>query len=225
MCNMKVYKRPYFSPKITCKLFEHAVKTWKETDLTMRKKKCGPTWISHSEIYYSINVISALSLLRTFYTLCQRCTIRAQRTVCDDECCCAVHPCTGWNGPACSWWGEGRIGNWRGRRTGSEWERQMICLLRYGGGCRFDIASSHICTVHCTRAGILCTFAICTYLLSYLFFWICFIRPPIPGGPGWIPVMWYLTVDKVALGRVFSEYFGFPCQFSFHLLFHTHQSS
>jgi hypothetical protein len=28
------------------------------------------------------------------------------------------------------------------------------------------------------------------------------------------------TVDKVALGQVFSEYFGFPCQFSFHgLLF------
>jgi hypothetical protein len=24
------------------------------------------------------------------------------------------------------------------------------------------------------------------------------------------------VVDKVALGQVFSEYFGFPCQFSFH---------
>jgi hypothetical protein len=24
------------------------------------------------------------------------------------------------------------------------------------------------------------------------------------------------VVDKVALGKVFSEYFGFPCQFSFH---------
>jgi hypothetical protein len=23
-------------------------------------------------------------------------------------------------------------------------------------------------------------------------------------------------VDKVALGQVFSEYFGFPCQFAFH---------
>jgi hypothetical protein len=30
------------------------------------------------------------------------------------------------------------------------------------------------------------------------------------------------VVDKVALGQVFSEYFGFPCQFSFHLLLHTH---
>jgi hypothetical protein len=27
------------------------------------------------------------------------------------------------------------------------------------------------------------------------------------------------VADKVALGQVFSEYFGFPCQFSFH---HTH---
>jgi hypothetical protein len=27
-------------------------------------------------------------------------------------------------------------------------------------------------------------------------------------------------MDKVALGQVFSEYFGFPCQFSFHRLLH-----
>jgi hypothetical protein len=25
------------------------------------------------------------------------------------------------------------------------------------------------------------------------------------------------VVDKAALGQVFSEYFGFPCQFSFHI--------
>jgi hypothetical protein len=30
------------------------------------------------------------------------------------------------------------------------------------------------------------------------------------------------VVDKVALGQVFSEYFGFPCQFSFHRLLNTH---
>jgi hypothetical protein len=30
------------------------------------------------------------------------------------------------------------------------------------------------------------------------------------------------VVDRVALGQVFSEYFGFPCQFSFHQLLHTH---
>jgi hypothetical protein len=33
------------------------------------------------------------------------------------------------------------------------------------------------------------------------------------------------VVDKVALEQVFSEYFAFPCQFSFHRLFHTHHLS
>jgi hypothetical protein len=32
-------------------------------------------------------------------------------------------------------------------------------------------------------------------------------------------------VDKVILGQAFSEYLGFPCQFSFHQMFHTHLSS
>jgi hypothetical protein len=30
------------------------------------------------------------------------------------------------------------------------------------------------------------------------------------------------VVDKVALGQVFSEFFGFPCQLSFHRLLHIH---
>jgi hypothetical protein len=30
------------------------------------------------------------------------------------------------------------------------------------------------------------------------------------------------VVDNVALGQVFSEYFNFPCQFSFHRLPHPH---
>jgi hypothetical protein len=30
------------------------------------------------------------------------------------------------------------------------------------------------------------------------------------------------VMDKVALGQVFSEYFGFPCQSSFHQLLHNH---
>jgi hypothetical protein len=34
-----------------------------------------------------------------------------------------------------------------------------------------------------------------------------------------------LVVDKVALGHVFSEYLGFPYQFSFHWLFHIHHLS
>jgi hypothetical protein len=29
-----------------------------------------------------------------------------------------------------------------------------------------------------------------------------------------------LVVDKVVLGRISSEYFGFPCRFSFHQLLH-----
>jgi hypothetical protein len=33
------------------------------------------------------------------------------------------------------------------------------------------------------------------------------------------------VVDKVALRQFFSEYFGFPRQFSFHRLLHTHLSS
>jgi hypothetical protein len=30
------------------------------------------------------------------------------------------------------------------------------------------------------------------------------------------------VVDKVALGQVFSEYFGFPCQSLFHQFLHNH---
>jgi hypothetical protein len=40
--------------------------------------------------------------------------------------------------------------------------------------------------------------------------------------------MWDFVVDKMALGQVFSEYFGFPCQSSFHQLLkknHSHLSS
>jgi hypothetical protein len=38
-------------------------------------------------------------------------------------------------------------------------------------------------------------------------------------------VMWDFVVDKVALGQVFAEYFGFPCQFSFHQLLQKSSSS
>jgi hypothetical protein len=30
------------------------------------------------------------------------------------------------------------------------------------------------------------------------------------------------VVDEVALGQVFSEYFGFPCKSSFHQFLHNH---
>jgi hypothetical protein len=33
------------------------------------------------------------------------------------------------------------------------------------------------------------------------------------------------VVDVVARGKIFSEYFGSPCQFSFHRLLHTHHLS
>jgi hypothetical protein len=33
------------------------------------------------------------------------------------------------------------------------------------------------------------------------------------------------VVDKVPLGQVFSEYFSFPCHFSFHRMLHTHHLS
>jgi hypothetical protein len=38
-------------------------------------------------------------------------------------------------------------------------------------------------------------------------------------------VMWDFVVDKVVLGQVLSEYFGFPCQSSFHQLFQKSSSS
>jgi hypothetical protein len=34
--------------------------------------------------------------------------------------------------------------------------------------------------------------------------------------------MWDFVVDKVALGQVFSKYFSFPCQSSFHQFLHNH---
>jgi hypothetical protein len=73
---------------------------------------------------------------------------------------CAAVPCTrARDGPARHVPGVGRaasaIGE-EGERALSERDRWSAC---YGMvcGCRFDTASSHTCTVHCTRAGILCT--------------------------------------------------------------------
>jgi hypothetical protein len=42
--------------------------------------------------------------------------------------------------------------------------------------------------------------------------------------PGFEPVSSYVgfVMDKVALGQVFSEYFGFPCQSSFHQFLRNH---
>jgi hypothetical protein len=48
-----------------------------------------------------------------------------------------------------------------------------------------------------------------------------------PRRSGFEPSSGYVrfVVDKVALGKVFSEYFGFLCRFSFHWLLHTHHLS
>jgi hypothetical protein len=48
-----------------------------------------------------------------------------------------------------------------------------------------------------------------------------------PRRPGFEPRSGHVgfVVDKVALGQVFSEYFDFPCQCSFHRLLHTHHLS
>jgi hypothetical protein len=43
-------------------------------------------------------------------------------------------------------------------------------------------------------------------------------RPGFEPGSGQVG----FVVDKVALGQVFSENFGFPCQFSFHKILHPH---
>jgi hypothetical protein len=46
-------------------------------------------------------------------------------------------------------------------------------------------------------------------------------------GSGFVPgsVDVGFVVDKVALGQVFSEFFGFRCQYHSTLVFHTHVSS
>jgi hypothetical protein len=48
-----------------------------------------------------------------------------------------------------------------------------------------------------------------------------------PRRPGFDPRSGHLrfVLDKVSLGQVFSEYFGFPCQFCFHRLLHSHDLS
>jgi hypothetical protein len=46
-------------------------------------------------------------------------------------------------------------------------------------------------------------------------------RPGFEIGPGHVG----FVVGKVALGQIFSEHIGFPCQFSLHRLLHTHHLS
>jgi hypothetical protein len=53
------------------------------------------------------------------------------------------------------------------------------------------------------------------------------LRRLVVNDPGSSPgqIILGFVVDKLALGQVFSEYFGFPYQFSFHRLLHAHHLS
>jgi hypothetical protein len=65
-------------------------------------------------------------------------------------------------------------------------------------------------------------------LLTHLRFGRAIAQGLVPGfsprRPGFEPRSGHVgfVVDRVALGQVSSEYFGFPCQFSFHRLLHIH---
>jgi hypothetical protein len=51
-----------------------------------------------SDVIYEIQTMQSKRISQRTVGLIQRCTSRAQRTVCDDVCCCAVHACSRWNG-------------------------------------------------------------------------------------------------------------------------------
>jgi hypothetical protein len=61
------------------------------------------------------------------------------------------------------------------------------------------------------NSGWKCIFAEGLYRMEYTYFYF----DPGSGQVGFV-------VDKVTLGQVFSEYFGFSCQSSFHQLLHNH---
>jgi hypothetical protein len=56
------------------------------------------------------------------------------------------------------------------------------------------------------------------HIISRYFYVVMYYRTRFKTGPRHVG----FVVDKVVLGQVFSEYFGFPCQSSFHQYFHNH---
>jgi hypothetical protein len=62
------------------------------------------------------------------------------------------------------------------------------------------------------------------YILCYRLFQrlLAGFPPPRPGFEPRYGHVGFVVVDKVALGQVFCEYSGFPCQFSFHRLLNIH---
>jgi hypothetical protein len=71
------------------------------------------------------------------------------------------------------------------------------------------------------RKGITLKLIVNEYTLPQL---IQLIAAAPPRWPGFDSRARYLefVLEELALERVFSEYLGFPCQFSFHQLLHTH---
>jgi hypothetical protein len=107
---------------------------------TLYNRLSQPQSHSAAERIRSIEKSNDLIGDRTRYfpacTIVQRCTSHAQRTVCDDVCCCAVHACTGWNGPAGHVAGEWRAASaiaGEGERTQSERDRWFACYGMVGG--------------------------------------------------------------------------------------------
>jgi hypothetical protein len=57
--------------------------------------------------------------------------------------------------------------------------------------------------------------------LGYFLVWFQSLQLPLTQSESPLAHVGFV-VDKVALGQVFSEYFGFPCRSSFHQLLHNH---
>jgi hypothetical protein len=78
------------------------------------------------------------------------------------------------------------------------------------------------------QLGKLTMFKISVETMSHTVMAVPYIRPLVAGfpprRPGLEPRSGHVrfVVDKVALGEVLSEYFGFPCQFSSYRLLHIH---
>jgi hypothetical protein len=107
----------------------------------------------------------------------------------------------------------------RTRSLGRGSHSQPLYRLSYSGSsCPRCIKPTNICNREQTKhnTNFICDrINLCTrYGLSSA------VRGSSPG-----LVMWDFVVDKVALGQVFSEYFGFSCQFSFHQLLQKSSSS
>jgi hypothetical protein len=133
------------------KLFKTlSLHTWKATGIPQKYNTCGPERGTTLASFLELTKHRLQQHKRHRGSLNQRCTSRAQRTVCDDVCCCAVHACTGWNSPARHVAGEGRaasaIGG-EGERTLSVRDRWSACYGMVGGaGSTWPVRTLAQCT-------------------------------------------------------------------------------